>query len=78
MDVEDVKASYYDVMRMAGEIVISNPGTQIFKSKIDKRSVPGIREDGWKQTRARLCSATALHGRGSYLFPTRETRTGIS
>ena len=26
MDVEDVKASYYDVMRIAGEIVISNPG----------------------------------------------------
>ena len=34
MNVEDVKASYYDVMRMAGEIVISKPGTQIFKSKI--------------------------------------------
>ena len=43
MDVEDVKASYYDVMRMAGEIVISNPRTQIFKSRIDERSVPGIR-----------------------------------
>ena len=27
MDVEDVKASYYDVMRRAGEIVISKPGT---------------------------------------------------
>ena len=43
MDVEDVKASYYDVMRMAGEMVISNPGTQIFKSKVDDRPVPGIR-----------------------------------
>ena len=47
MNVEDVKASYYDVMRMAGEIVISKPGTQIFKSKIDEGAVPGIREDGW-------------------------------
>ena len=28
MDVEDVKASYFDIMRMAGEIVILNPGTQ--------------------------------------------------
>ena len=44
MDVEDVKASYYDVMRMAGELVISNPGTQIFKSKIDDRPVPGINQ----------------------------------
>ena len=50
MDVEDVKASYYDVMRMAGEIVISNPETQTFKKKIDDRHVPGIKEDGWKQT----------------------------
>ena len=24
MDVEDVKASYYNIMRMAGEIIISN------------------------------------------------------
>ena len=31
MDVEDVKASYYDVMRMVGKLVISNPGTQIFQ-----------------------------------------------
>ena len=28
MDVEDVKASYFDIMRMAGEIVILNLGTQ--------------------------------------------------
>ena len=38
MDVEDVKGFYYDVMRMAGGIIISNPGTQIFKSKIAERS----------------------------------------
>ena len=42
MDIEDVTASYFDVMRMAGEIVISNPGTQIFKKKVDERAVPGI------------------------------------
>ena len=30
MDVEDVKVSYYDVMRMAGELVITDPGIQTF------------------------------------------------
>ena len=49
MDVEDVKASYNDIMRMAGKIVISNPGSQIFKKKVDDRAVPGISEDCWKQ-----------------------------
>ena len=53
MDVEDVKASYFDVMRMAGEIVISKPGTQIFKKKVDERAVPEICEDSWKQTKAK-------------------------
>ena len=48
MDVEDVKASYLDIMKMAGEIVISNPGTQIFKKRVDDRAVPGINEDCWK------------------------------
>ena len=34
MDVEDVKASYYDVMRMAGKIVISQE-SQTFKRNLD-------------------------------------------
>ena len=60
MDVKDVRASYYDVMRMAGEIVISNPGTQIFKSKIDDRPVPGIREDGRKQIPGKIMFGDGL------------------
>ena len=54
MDVEDVKASYYDVMRMVGKIVIEKPGIQVFKTRIDDRAVPGIREDGWKQTPGKI------------------------
>ena len=46
MDVEDVKVSCYDIMRMAGKMVISNPGTQTFKKRIDDRLVSGIKEDG--------------------------------
>ena len=77
MDVEDVKASYYDIMRMAGELVISNPGTQTFKSRIDDRPVPGIKDDGGSRLRAKSCLATVLPGQGSYLFRIREIGTEI-
>ena len=60
MDVEDVKASYYDIMRMAGELVISNPGTQTFKSRIDDRPVPGIKVDCWKQTSGKIMFSNGL------------------
>ena len=60
MDVEDVKVSYYDVMRMAGKIVISNPGTQTFKKRIDDRLVSGIKEDGWKQTLGKIMLGDSL------------------
>ena len=36
MDVEDVKVSYYDVMRMAGKIVISRE-SQSFQRHLDDR-----------------------------------------
>ena len=76
MDVEDVKASYYDVMRMAGELVISNPGTQIFKSKIDERPVPGIREDGWKQTPGKIMFGDGLKWTGIISLPYKRNRNG--
>ena len=49
MDVEDVKAPYYDVMRMAGKLVISKD-SQPFQGSLDNRLVPGVNKDGWKQT----------------------------
>ena len=69
MDVEDVKASYYDVMRMSGELVISDPGTQISKSKIDDRPDPGIREDGWKQTPGKIMFGDSLTWTGIISLP---------
>ena len=60
MDVEDVKASYFDIMRMAGEIVISNPGTQIFKKRVDERAVPGISKDCWKQMHGKIMFGDGL------------------
>ena len=47
MDVDDVKASYYDVMRMTGKIVISCE-SQSFQRHLDNRPVAGLLEDCWK------------------------------
>ena len=44
MDVEDVKASYYDVMPMAGKVVIT-PESQSFQRRLDDRPVSGLMED---------------------------------
>ena len=44
MDVNDVKTSYYDVMCMAGKIVISRE-SQSFQRHLDDRSVSGLLED---------------------------------
>ena len=40
MDVEDDKASYYDVIRMAGKIVISQE-SQSFQRHLDDDQYPG-------------------------------------
>ena len=63
-------------MRMAGELVISNPGTQIFKSKIDDRPVPGIREDGWKQTPGKIMFGDGLTWTGIIFLPYKRNKNG--
>ena len=75
MDVEDVKASNYDVMRMARELVISNPGTQIFKTRIDDRPVPGIKEEGWKQTPGKSMFGNGLTWTGIISLPYKRNRS---
>ena len=49
MDVEDLKASYYDVMRMVGKIVISKD-FKPFQCHLNNKLVYGLLEEGWKQT----------------------------
>ena len=56
MDVEDVKASRYNIMRMAGKLVISREN-QPFQKRLDSRLVPGITEDSWKQTPGKIMFA---------------------
>ena len=43
-----MKLSYYDVMRMAGKIVISRE-SQSLKQHLDDRPVSGLMDDCWKQ-----------------------------
>ena len=58
MDVEDVKASYYEVMRMPRKIVISKD-SQPFQRHLDNRLVSRLLEDGWKQTPGKIFIITA-------------------
>ena len=59
MDVKEVKASYYEVMRMAGKLVISKD-SQPFKCHLDDRLVTGLQEDGWKQTPGKIMFGNGL------------------
>ena len=59
MDVEDVKAPYYDIMRMAGKIVISRE-SQSFHRHLDERPVSGLMEDRWKQTPGKIMFGDGL------------------
>ena len=59
MDVEDVKASYYEIMRMAGKIVISKD-SQPFQRHLHNRLVAGLQEDGWKQTPEKIMFGDGL------------------
>ena len=59
MDVEDVKASYYDVMQMAGKGVISQE-SQSFQRHLDDRTVSGLMKDCWKQTPGKIMVGDGL------------------
>ena len=66
MDVEDEKAFYYGVMRMAGNIVISRED-QSFQRHVDDRPVSGLMEDCWKQTPGKIMFGDKLTWCAIYL-----------
>ena len=59
MDVKDMKASYYDVMRMARKIVILKD-SQMFQCHLDNRLVAGLQDDQWKQTPGKIMFGNGL------------------
>ena len=59
MDIEDVKASYYDVMRIAGKVIILKD-SQMFQCHLDNRLVAGLQDDQWKQTPGKIMFGNGL------------------
>ena len=71
MDFEDVEASYYNIMRMSGKIVISKD-SQPFQRTLDNRLVSGWNKDGWKQTPGKIMFGNRLNN----LLPYRRNKNG--
>ena len=75
MDVEDVKASYFDVMRMAMNLMISKE-SQPFQQSLDNRLVSGIHEDVWKQTPGKIMFRNGLSWYAIILLPYWRNKNG--
>ena len=58
LDVEDVKVTYFDTLRMAGDLSFK-PGQRIAKDK-DKNRIPGIEKDSWKQIPGKIMIGNGL------------------
>ena len=52
-DVEDVKVTYYDTLRMAGKLSIM-PERPVIRTHLDKEIIHGFPKDGWKQAPGKI------------------------
>ena len=73
MDFKDAKASYYNVMHMAGKIGISKE-SQPFQRHLDDRSVSGLLKYSWKQTPGKIMFGNRLSWCVIISFPYRRNR----
>ena len=53
LDVEDVKVTYYDTLRMAGKLSIM-PERPVIRTHLDKEMIQGFPKDGWKQVPGKI------------------------
>ena len=53
LDVEDVKVTYYDTLRMAGKLSIM-PENPAIRSHLDKEVIHGWFKDVWKQVPGKI------------------------
>ena len=53
LDVEDVKVTYYDTLRMAGKLSIM-PENPVIRTHLDKEIIHGWPKDGWKQVPGKI------------------------
>ena len=53
LDVEDVKVTYYDTLRMAGKLSIS-PERPVIRTYLEKEVIHGLTKDIWKQVPGKI------------------------
>ena len=53
LDVEDVKTTYYDTLRMAGKLSI-DPGRAVLRTNLEKEIIHGQFKDTWKQVPGKI------------------------
>ena len=53
MDVEDVKVTYYDTLRMAGKLDIK-PERAVLRTHLEKENIHGLTKDIWKQVPGKI------------------------
>ena len=53
LDVEDVKVTYYDTLRMAGKLSII-PERPVIRTYLDKEVIHGLTKDVWKQVPGKI------------------------
>ena len=53
LDVEDVKVTYYDTLRMAGKLSI-NPERAVIRTNLEKEIIHGQSKDIWKQVPGKI------------------------
>ena len=53
LDVEDVKVTYYDTLRMAGKLSIT-PERSVIRTHLEKEIIHGLTKDVWKQVTGKI------------------------
>ena len=53
LDMEDVKVTYYDTLRMAGKLNI-NPEGAVIRTSLEKETIHGLTKDIWKQVPGKI------------------------
>lgn len=53
MDVQDVKATFYDTLRMAGRLEISSRNP-VLSTQIESKMIHKFRQDGWRQISGKI------------------------
>ena len=88
MDVEDVKVTYYDTLRMAGKLEIK-PERAVIRTHLEKECIHGLTKDTWKQVPGKIMFGNGiswtclifldlkLNERAEYVLEKMEVQDGI-